>query len=143
MDVGSERVGVAICDPTETATARLPAIAYRGADALAERVAALCREHQVEGVAVGVPRTAGGVGRGRRRIEAVTSALWARLSLPVVEVDEAGSTREAESRLAAEAVPRRRWPTLVDSVAAEVILLRHLGGRLEREQAQVDPVEDR
>lgn len=143
LDVGSKRVGVAICDPSETATSRLPAMSFRGAAAVAEGVAKLCQERDVEALVVGVPRTAGGVGRGGSRVEAVMTALRAKLTLPLVGVDEAGSTREAESRLAAQAVPRRRWPVLVDSVAAEVILQRHLRAQTGAEPLQVDPVEDR
>lgn len=129
LDVGAERVGLAMSDPREVAFTRLEPLAYRGPAALAERVAELCRDRAVEAVVVGVPRTASGVGRGKARIEAVLAALRARLAVPVGEEDEAGSTREAEWRLAAEGVPRRRWPRLVDGVAAEIILRRHLAGR--------------
>lgn len=129
LDVGSERVGMAMSDPCEVAVTRLPALAFRGPAALAVQVVELCRDRGVEAVVVGVPRTASGAGRGGARIGAVLEVLRARLQVPVVEEDEAGSTREAERRLAAEGVPRGRWPRLVDGVAAEVILQRHLAGR--------------
>ncbi|HPC83505.1 MAG TPA: Holliday junction resolvase RuvX [Thermoanaerobaculaceae bacterium] len=145
LDVGAERVGIAMSDPIEVAFIRLPALAFRGPAALAVQVADLCRERGVEAVVVGVPRTASGVGRGGARIGAVLEALRAQLQVPVAEEDEAGSTREAEHRLAAEGVPRGRWPRLVDSVAAEVILQRHLArrGRAAGEPMPVDQVEHR
>lgn len=129
LDIGSERVGVAICDPTEVAFTRMPPVAFRGAAAVAEQVARLCHERGVEAVVVGVPRTSGGVGRGGRRIQAVVLHLRASLAIPVAEEDESGSTQEAERCLAAEGVARRRWPAFVDGVAAEVILRRHLARR--------------
>ena len=129
LDIGAERVGMAVSDPGEVAVTRLPPLAFRGPTALAERVAELCRDRGVEAVVVGVPRTSSGVGRGGTRITATLEALRARLQIPVVDEDEAGSTREAERRLAAEGVPRGRWPRQVDGVAAEIILQRHLAGQ--------------
>ncbi|MCU0293087.1 MAG: Holliday junction resolvase RuvX [Thermoanaerobaculaceae bacterium] len=129
LDIGAERVGVAVCDAGERVTTRLPAIPFRGSSGLAERVAAVVSERETEAVVVGVPCTATGVGRGGRRVEAVVLALRARLSIPVELEDEAGTTRDARERLEAEGVPRRRWDELVDSTAAALILERHLARR--------------
>lgn len=129
LDVGSERVGVAACDAGERVTTRLSAIPFRGAAVLVDRIALTCSERGIQAVVVGLPRTAAGVGRGGRRVEAVVQALRGRLDVPVELEDEAGTTREARERLEAEGVPRRRWDELVDSTAAAIILERRLARR--------------
>jgi putative holliday junction resolvase len=126
LDIGAERVGVAACDAGERVTTRLAAIPFRGPAGVADRVTVVARERETEAIVVGVPRTATGVGRGGRRVEAVVLALRERLSIPVELEDEAGTTREARERLEAEGVPRRRWDELVDSTAAAIILERLL-----------------
>jgi putative Holliday junction resolvase len=131
LDVGSESVGVATCDAGERVTTRLPAVPFRGAAALADKVARVCRELEAQAIVVGLPRTAAGIGRGGRRVDAVVQALLERVSIPVELEDEAGTTQEARERLDAEGVPRRRWDELVDSAAAAIILERLLARRAQ------------
>ena len=129
LDVGTKRVGVAICDAGETVVTPLPAVTFGGPAVLAERVARLVAERDVGGVAVGLPVTRSGAGRGEARVGAVVAALRERLAIPVEVVDERGSTAEAERLLREAGTPRRKWPEIVDSVAARLILERHLATR--------------
>lgn len=136
LDVGSKRVGLAICDAGETVVTTLDAVPYGGPEPLAGIVAALVTEREAGGVVVGVPVTRDGAGKGEARVAAVAAALRQRLAVPVVLVDERGSTREAEALLAEAGAPRRRWESLVDSLAAKLILERHLVGREKPRQAK-------
>ncbi len=129
LDVGARRVGVAVCDDDETVSTALPALAYAGPEALAAATAELVERWAAGGVAVGVPVTRRGAGRGEARVAAVVAALARRLAVPVATVDERGTTAEAESLLAEAGVPRRRWPEMVDGVAARLILDAHLAKR--------------
>ncbi len=129
LDVGSSRVGVAVCDAGESVSTPLAALAYEGPDALAAAAAELVRTWDAGGVVVGTPVTRGGAGRGEARVAAVTAALARRLAVPVETVDERGTTAAAESLLAEAGVPRRRWRELVDSLAARLILDAHLANR--------------
>jgi len=129
LDVGSRTVGVAICDDGERVATALRAVRFGDAAALSAAVARLAAELGVEGVVVGVPTTRGGTGRGERRVAEVIEALRRAMTLPVVGVDERGTTREAERLLAEAGVPKRRWPELIDSLAAQVILEAHLAAR--------------
>jgi putative Holliday junction resolvase len=122
LDVGSRRVGVAVGSAPECAATALPAIPFTGAEGVAERVAALMEAWKAQGVVVGVPYTRRGQGRGERRAMAVVDALRERLDVPVAVADERGTTVAAERLLGEAGVPRRRWPDLVDSVAARLIL---------------------
>ncbi len=129
LDVGSQRVGVAVCDGDERVATSLRPLRFAGASALAAAVAALAGELEIGGVVVGVPLTRLGQGRGEARVAAVVAALRAALQVPIVTVDERGTTKEAEQLLAEAGVPRRRWVDLVDGVAARLILETHLASR--------------
>ena len=129
LDVGSRRVGLALSDGEERVATPLAAVPFAGPPALAAVIAALVAEREVEGVVVGVPLTRAGQGRGEARVAAVVAALRARLAVPVATADERGTTAEAESLLAEAGVPRRRWPDLVDGVAARLILETHMAAR--------------
>ncbi len=129
LDVGSRRVGVAVCDAEERVPTPLPALAYAGPRRLAETVAELARARDAEGIVVGMPVTRAGTGPGERRVRAVVASLRDRLALPVETFDEAGTTEDARALLADAGVPRRRWPELVDSTAARLILEGFLATR--------------
>ena len=126
LDVGSRRVGVAICDEDERVATALPPLPFGGPEPLAEAVAAIVEERQAGGVVVGVPVTRGGQGRGEARVAEVVASLRRRIALPIATVDESGTTAEAEHLLADAGVPRRRWEALVDGIAARLILETHL-----------------
>ena len=136
LDVGSRRVGLAICDAGERVVTPLQAIPYGGPEALAVAIAKLVEARDIGGVAVGLPVTRGGGGRGETRVAQVAAALGRRLAVPVELIDERGSTKEAETLLAEAGAPRRRWPELVDSVAARLILERHLARRSKPGRSQ-------
>ncbi|OFV79910.1 MAG: hypothetical protein A2Y78_11635 [Acidobacteria bacterium RBG_13_68_16] len=122
LDVGSRRVGVAVCDVQEQVATALDALAFTGPERVAEEVASLVRTWEAEGVVVGVPRTRSGQGPGERRVRSVVAALRTHLMVPVEVEDESGTTAAAEGLLAEAGVPQRRWRELVDSLAARIIL---------------------
>lgn len=122
LDVGARRVGVAVgSTPEGTGTALAP-FEFTGPEGVAERVEALVRAWEAEGVVVGIPYTRRGKGRGERRASAVVDALRARLEVPVHVADERGTTAAAERLLGEAGVPRRRWRDLVDGIAARLVL---------------------
>jgi putative holliday junction resolvase len=122
LDIGSRRVGVAVCDAEERLASVLPALAYAGPARLAAAIADLVRARDAEGVVVGVPVTRGGQGPGERRVFAVVASLRQHLEVPVETFDESGTTAAARALLAEAGVPHRRWSDLVDSTAARLIL---------------------
>jgi putative Holliday junction resolvase len=132
LDVGSRRVGVAVCDTDERVATALRPLPFAGPAALAEAVARLVAELEAGGVVVGVPVTRAGTGRGEARVAGVVAALRDRLGLPVETADERGTTREAEHLLVEAGVPRRKWEGLVDGLAARLILETHLAARRQR-----------
>lgn len=118
-----------MCDADERVATPLRPLPFGGAVALAVAVSRLAEELEIGGVVVGVPVTRHGQGRGEARVAAVVEALRGTLSVPVVTVDESGTTKEAEYLLVEAGVPRRRWVHVVDGLAAKLILEMHLGAR--------------
>jgi len=123
VDVGTVRVGVARSDPHGILATPLVTLAR---DAAVAGVAGLVREHEAEGVVIGLPRTL--------RDRAGTSVAMARefgdqlsaqiAPVEVAYVDERLTTVSAERKLAERGVRGRDRRAVVDQAAA-VELLQH------------------
>src|SRR5690242_3339230 len=102
VDPGSKRVGVAISDPTGTIAQPLSVLPAEPAETLAERLAAVAREHEVTRLVVGLPRRMdGGQGPEALAARALADALRRASGLPVTLVDERLTSVAAERALLA------------------------------------------
>jgi putative Holliday junction resolvase len=137
LDVGTSRVGLAVCDAGERVVTSLRPVAFPGPEGIAVALLPIIEEYGIGGLVVGVPVTRGGAGRGERRVAEVAAHLRS-LGLPVQGEDERGTTAAAEALLREAGVPRRRWSLLVDGVAARLILEAFLARR-NRGAPGVDP----
>ena len=123
LDHGAARVGVAVCDPTETLSRPVGVIEPPEVDA----VAAMTSEHDAELVVVGLPVSLSGEeGEQAAQARAFAAELADALPVPVETYDERLTTRLAESsaREGAAAAP--------DALAAAHLLesyLQHRAGR--------------
>lgn len=124
VDVGSVRVGVALCDPDGLIATPLETVPRESA---AARVAALVEEHAVVEVVLGLPRTLAG-----REGPAAEAALAFRdelaLPVPVVLHDERLTTVVATRQLRGR-VKGRKQRSVIDQVAAVAILQGYLDAR--------------
>ena len=121
VDVGSVRVGVAACDPSGLIATPVQTL-RRGHGDLAA-LAALVAERCAVEVVVGLPTTlAGRHGAAAEAAEAYAERLAALVDVPVRLVDERFSTVGAQRDLRASGVDTRRGRTVVDQVAAVIIL---------------------
>jgi putative Holliday junction resolvase len=133
IDFGERRIGLAISD--EGARMALPlATIERSDDRTAiRRIVDLARREGVGGLVIGDPVALDGSrGAAADRVDRFTSRLEQASGLPCQRIAETLTSREAEQRLAAAGVPRRRWPERVDQVAAQILLQEALDGRRER-----------
>jgi putative holliday junction resolvase len=121
VDVGSVRVGVALCDPDGLVATPLVTLARDGGSVAA--VAALVAEHEAVGVVVGLPRTlAGREGAAAEAAREFGDALAAALDVPVDYSDERLTTVVATRQLRGSGVKGRRQRAVVDQAAAVAIL---------------------
>jgi putative Holliday junction resolvase len=140
VDVGTVRVGVAICDPDGILATPLMTLARDASvtgGATPRDVGDLVRlvgEHDVVGVVVGLPVTlAGRDGPAANAARRYAEALATRINpVPVHLTDERMSTVVATRRLAERGVRGRRQRAVVDQAAAVEILQGWLDARRSR-----------
>jgi putative Holliday junction resolvase len=126
LDVGEKRVGVALCD--ETQTLARPLLTLRRASKKEDfaRLAAVCREHAIEKVIVGLPKTLRGEeGSQAQRVRRYALELQAALNLPIEFWDERYSSVDAQERLTSSS-RKARAKGDIDSAAAAIILQEYL-----------------
>jgi putative Holliday junction resolvase len=130
LDLGSRRIGVALCDGGGTVATPYETV-HRSGDAIRDRaeVIRLAEEADAEVVVVGLPISLDGTdGAAAAAARAEAAELAAVTDLPVVLHDERLTTVSAERSLRTQGVSGRRARSVVDQVAASVILQDWLDG---------------
>lgn len=124
VDVGTQRTGIAIevvgiAQPLRVLTAT--------GDDLVPAVAALAREEAATEIVIGHPlRLDGNEGPAAVRAREFAGELRAEAGLPVVLWDERLTTVQAERTLVGAGVRRRKRRTVIDKLAATVMLQSYL-----------------
>jgi RNAse H-fold protein YqgF len=127
IDYGDAHTGVAISDPTGLLAGYTATIdAYRP-EAVAERVAALAREHGVTELVLGYPKNMDGtLGPRAEKAAGMAELLRGATGLPVVLWDERRTTIGAHQILMAAGKDARKRKKTVDAVAASLMLEGYL-----------------
>jgi putative Holliday junction resolvase len=126
LDMGEKRIGVALCDETQTLAWPLLTLKRASKKEDFARLAALCHEHAIEKVIVGLPKTLRGEdGPQAQRVRRYAADLQAALNLPIEFWDERYSSVDARERLAASS-RKSRAKGDIDSAAATIILQEYL-----------------
>lgn len=130
LDVGDERVGVAISDASGYLARPLEVIARRAGPSSFQRLAQLIATHAVDQIVVGLPLLAdGSEGKQVQSCRAYVQGLQAHVTVPIVWHDERGTTRRATEILVENGARRMRRHQTTDKVAAAVILQHYLDER--------------
>ena len=124
VDVGRARVGIAVSDPEGLLATPVQTLKRTDEDLL-ERMVALAREYEVIEVVVGLPLNLAGAHTASTE-DALNLArdLDSRLSSDVMMVDERLTTVSAHQALRANGKSQRETRSVVDQVAA-VMVLQH------------------
>ena len=134
LDVGEKRVGVAICDETQTLAHPLLTLKRTSKKEDFAKLAALCREHAITKVIVGLPKTLRGEeGPQAQRVRRYAGELQAALNLPIDFWDERYSSVDAQERLTS-ASRKTRAKGDIDSAAAAIILQGYLDAVNDNQQ---------
>jgi putative Holliday junction resolvase len=127
LDVGDERIGVAISDAHGHMARPLEIVARRAGPSSFMRIAELVAANSVGTIVVGMPLLASGeAGKQAQSCEAYVRGLRAHVEIPIVFCDESGSTRRATEILVENNARRKRRRRATDAVAAAVILQHYL-----------------
>ena len=124
VDLGSRRIGIAVCDAGGVLASPLTTLERtRDTPAVHRALARLVADEEAEVVVVGLPRSLdGSLGPAAQAVQAEVAALADVLGVPVVTHDERLSTVTAHQQLQAAGVGGRRRRQIVDQQAAVVIL---------------------
>ena len=132
LDVGDERIGIAISDPNALLARPLETVLRRPGPSSFLRIAQIIEEKDVEAVVVGLPLLPNGTeGKQVLSTRAYARGLKRHTGRPIVYQDERSSTLRAKEIMIQNRTGRRRRRRLNDAVAAAVILQEYLDERSE------------
>ena len=130
VDYGKVRTGLAVSDPGERLASPVCVIEERNSQRLAEKIAQHARERQAEQIVLGLPRNMdGSEGDSAHNVREFQQLLKDTSGLEVVLRDERGTTITAHGYLNVTNTRGKKRKSMVDSVAAVIILQDYLDYR--------------
>ena len=130
IDLGKARVGIAVSDELGLLAHPRPFLEGKSRKPLIAALVAMVREEGIERFLVGLPlEMTGEEGPAARRIMAFAQELANAAGVDIELVDERLTTVEATQQLRASGINARDGKSLVDGVAAAVILQSWLDAR--------------
>lgn len=130
IDHGEKRVGVALSDEDSLIAQPHDTLARRDPSALLTAIAALARDHDVGEIVVGLPLGLDGrEGASARRARRFSERLGELTGLPIVLWDERMTTVAAQRALGEAGVRAREQKTMIDRVAAALMLQSYLDAK--------------
>ena len=136
IDLGMARTGLAICDATEMLASPLETINQYYSEKLLQKVVDVVATQKPELIVVGHPRNMDGTcGESAKRAEDFAEKLEAATDIKTVLWDERMTTVTAIGYLNETNVRGKKRKSVVDTVAATIILQDYLNHRrLQREK---------
>ena len=133
LDVGEKRIGVAVSDPSETFSLPLDVIERTAIREDVARIVAIAAERNAQVIVVGDPVRLGGErGLASDKIDRFVAELARGWKGAIERVDERLTTVQATRSLIAADVSRKKRKTIVDKLAAALILDTYLARRTTR-----------
>jgi putative Holliday junction resolvase len=127
IDPGEKRIGLAISDDLGIAANPLGVILHTNRQADVESILKIARDSGVERIVIGHSLDdEGNLTPSARKAIRLADEIRLLTDIPVIMVDEYGSTNEARSAAIEMGVPRGRRKGHRDSIAALIILQRYL-----------------
>jgi putative Holliday junction resolvase len=130
LDVGSKRIGVAVADPSGSFALPILVLERTNVQADVHRTVELAKEYDADELVVGDPiRLSGERGLAAEQIDRFVEHLQKKYSGQIHRVDERLTTAQAQRSLVAADVSRAKRKTIVDKMAAALILETFLARR--------------
>jgi putative Holliday junction resolvase len=127
LDYGSQRIGIALSDPTGTLARPLPFIPAKADAKLAGEIGTLAEKEKVDLILLGLPRHMNGsLGEAAAKVQAFASVLEKKTRIALRLVDERLSTVQASRQLREAGKDSRAQRGRIDSEAAAVLLQGYL-----------------
>lgn len=130
VDYGDRRTGLAICDKFEMLASPLGVITEWNREALASKIVQTASEKRAEEIVVGLPKNMDGTkGNRAEACEELGEEIKKITDIPVSFWDERLTTVSAHRILSENNIRGKKRKSVVDSVAAELILQNYLDYR--------------
>ena len=127
VDYGDKRTGIAVCDKLEILASPVCVLTEWNAETLAHKIIDIAIEKKAEKIVVGLPKNMdGSKGFRAEACEALGDLLKSKCDIPVVFWDERLTTVSAHRILSENNVRGKKRKSVVDSVAAEIILQNYI-----------------
>ena len=127
VDYGDKRTGIAVCDKLENLASPVCELAEWNAETLAQKIIDIAKEKKAEKIVVGLPKNMdGSKGFRAEACEALGDLIKSGCDIPVVFWDERLTTVSAHRILSENNVRGKKRNSVVDSVAAEIILQNYI-----------------
>ncbi len=123
VDYGDTRTGLAICDAMEMLASPLEVITERDFVQCIEKVACIAREKGVGGIVVGYPKNMNNsIGERAQLCTQFAQQIETLTAIPTILWDERGTTVTAHQYLNTTNTRGKKRKSVVDAVAAVIIL---------------------
>ena len=130
VDYGDKRTGIAVCDKLEMLASPVCVITEWNQDALASRIVDIAKEKKAEQIVIGLPKNMDG-SKGFRAdaCEGLGQVIKTLTDIPVVFWDERLTTVSAHKILNDNNIRGKKRKSVVDAVAADIILQDYIDSR--------------
>lgn len=130
VDYGDRRTGIAICDKYEMLASPVCVITEWNQQVLAQKIVDIAAERSAEQIVIGLPKNMDG-SKGFRAdaCEELGNVIVSLTEIPVVFWDERLTTVSAHRILNDNNVRGKKRKSVVDAVAAEIILQNYIDSR--------------
>ena len=130
LDVGTKRIGIALSDPLLITAQPLEVVDRKPEEQSLSYVTMLCKEHDVFGVVVGLPKNMNGtLGPQAEDCKNFGDKIKSMTGLNVYFEDERLTSKQAEQALALQGKKYTKNKSLVDITSAVLILQQFLDRR--------------
>lgn len=130
VDFGDSRTGIAVCGKAEMLATPVCVISEKDFNKCIEKTAVLAKEQRAEEIVVGYPKNMNGtIGERAEKCRLFSEKLAESVDCPVTLWDERCTTVSAHNILNVTNTRGKKRKSVVDAVAATIILDSYLGYR--------------
>lgn len=130
VDLGKVRTGLAVSDVGEVLASPLCVLKEKNPEILTEKINKICKNERISKIVLGLPKNMdGSEGESAQNAKDFGKMLEEKTQLPVVLLDERGTTITAHNYLNETNIRSKKRKGVVDAVAATVILQNYLDGQ--------------
>ena len=130
VDYGDKRTGIAVCDKLEMLASPVCVLTEWNAETLVEKIIDIAKQKNAEQIVIGLPRNMdGSKGFRAEACEELGELVKSKCEIPVTFWDERLTTVSAHRILSENNVRGKKRKSVVDAVAAEIILQNYIDSR--------------